>query len=230
MKSPEQMDEILATIDSEDWSDYIQPVRDEKYDEAFFENKSLVISLNVVGGGNCSQSIDALTVKGNVLTVYRTIYQPMWPTPDMNYQYVLIEVNNSDIRGVNTVTDSDSVLDPQPEYITIYFENTQNWAEVNVYYWDDNPSLYWPGVSMNLLCQSSLGFDVYTAEIPANSIGVVFNSTVDMVQTEDYVGLFDEMIFYPAYLSERGCWCVDYVLICGDDFFTEPSAPTSPLE
>lgn len=237
VKSPSQMDETLAAIGG-----YEKLVRDEKYDEAFFEEKSLVISLNIVGGSDCFQNIDNLVVKGNVLTVSRTIYQTKNPTPDMNYQYVLIEVKNSDVAGVSVLKDHTSYYgdddDPNPipdATITIYFENTLEWTTVNVYYWNENPKLPWPGVKMNYLCKGNHGYDLYTVKIPADSIGVVFNSPMESEQTEDFTALFDGLVCYPV--DDFGH--LEGVDINNADILpkppvdeepTIPPAPTAPLE
>ena len=241
VKSPSQMDETLDAIGG-----YEKLVRDEKYDEAFFEENSLVISLNIVGGSDCFQNIDNLVVKGNVLTVSRTIYQTKNPTPDMNYQYVLIEVKNSDIEGVTILKDHTSYYgdydDPDPipdSTITVCFENTLEWTDVKAYYWNENPKLNWPGVKMNYLCKGNYGYDLYTAEIPADSIGVVFNSPVESEQTEDFTALFDGVLCYPTDLSDIGHWKLSSIDIDDTDILpkppvdeepTIPPAPTAPLE
>ena len=249
VKSPAQMDEILDTIGGQNTAVYTKPVRDEKYNEAFFEENSLIISLNVVGGGDCFQTIDAVTVKDNVLTVRRTVYQPSKPAPDKNRQYVLIEVKNSDIQGVDTIVNGSSygtitpdpnpVPEPPKEMITVYFENTLEWTTINVFYWNDNPELNWPGVKMNYLCKGTHGYDLYALEIPADSVGVVFNSPMESVQTEDFTALFDGVLCYPTDLSDIGHWKLSSVDIDDTDILpkppvdeepTIPPAPTAPLE
>ncbi len=241
VKSPSQMDEILDAIGG-----YEKLVRDEKYDEAFFEENSLVISLNIVGGGNCFQRINNLVVKGDTLTVSRTVYQPELPTPDMNYQYVLMEVKNSDVKGVTVLKDNTSyyVDDDEPvpnpaTTITVYFENTQEWTEVKAYYWGETAGKDWPGEPMNILCQGLNGYDLYSLEIPADAEGIVFNSPSYSVQTEDVTTLFDEMLCSPSTMSSPDRWNVRVVDINEADIFPEPPAddepavppaPTSPAE
>ncbi len=249
VKSPAQMDEILDTIGGQNTAVYTKPVRDKKYNEAFFEENSLIISLNVVGGGDCYQKIDGVTVKDDTLTVCRTIYQTPNPTPDMNHQYVLMEVKNSDIEGVTTIvngtaygtitSDPNPEPDPEKKMITIYFENTLEWTTVNAHYWSETESTQWPGERMNLLCQGNFGYNLYALEIPADSTGVVFSSSVESEQTEDFVTLFDGVLCYPTDVSENGRWNVSSIDINETDIMpkpptdeepTIPPAPTSPSE
>ncbi len=104
--SREKAQDALAEIVTDPYytgSTFLKPTLGAEYDEEYFKEHSLIISLNCVGGSNCHQSIDKLTFANGVLAVHRTLYKPMMVTCDMNYQYVLIEVNNKDIGDVTSL-------------------------------------------------------------------------------------------------------------------------------
>ena len=63
-------------------------------EKGFYYDKIYVVSLNFLGGSNSTQTIDKITVIDGTLTVYRTVTKPEIQTPDMNYQYVLIELDS----------------------------------------------------------------------------------------------------------------------------------------
>ncbi len=227
VKSPEEMDSVLATIE-EGSGFYKKPVRDEKFNEGYFENKSLIISMSLVGGSCCDQTIDNLTQNGDTLTLYRTVYNYIPSTPDMNYQYVLMEVNNEDITGaVNIREKVENVVEviettapyidptlptettPEDETITVYFTNTQNWESVNIHYWGGAENTQWPGKVMTFAEHNTYGQDVYSYEIPADTTGVVFNDQISNVQTVDILtGIKDCRGFYPT-VTENGKWLVE---------------------
>ncbi len=82
---------------------FLNPALDDKYNEEYFKDKSLIISLNCVGGSNCHQSIDKLTLSDGVLTLYRSLYKPFIVTCDMNYQYMLIEIDKKDVDNITSI-------------------------------------------------------------------------------------------------------------------------------
>ncbi len=98
---------------------FLNPTLDEKYNEEYFEDKSLIISLNCVGGSNCYQSIDKLTVCDGVLTLYRNLYKPMMVTCDMNYQYVLIEVDKSDVGNITSTENHNTYYTIEDEFLDV---------------------------------------------------------------------------------------------------------------
>ncbi|MBQ8000290.1 MAG: dockerin type I repeat-containing protein [Ruminococcus sp.] len=135
VNSVEEMDSVLATIYDP------KPVRDEKYNDEFFEENSLIISLSFLGGSCCEQTIDRLSRVGSTLTLHRTVNRMQNPTPDMNYQYVLLEVSNGFIDGADTITeDVETVIVPEKtEPVEISFTEVQQckvqgWGEL----YDDN--------------------------------------------------------------------------------------------
>ncbi len=76
-----------------------------EYDDNFFRDYALVITTNVVGGSCCSHMIDKLTVEGSMLTVYRTVFRAINPTPDMNVRANVLAVKKADIENVTSFTD-----------------------------------------------------------------------------------------------------------------------------
>ena len=86
--------------------------------------------------------------------------------------------------------------------ITVYFTN--NWAFLtqNAYWWgsaDENPQ--WPGVAMTYVETNSNGQDIYSAEIPADATGLIFNGEHDQQpgvirQTVDITEFVDGEGFY----------------------------------
>ncbi len=109
VKSPAQMDEILATIHGENTAVYTKPERDASYDEAFFEENSLIITLNLAGYDESEQVINALVLKDDVLIVRRELYKIINGNSYKNYRFALMEVKNSDIEGVVTLKNANYI-------------------------------------------------------------------------------------------------------------------------
>jgi len=59
------------------------------------------------------------------------------------------------------------------ETITVFFTDALNWGSVNIYYWNDGPD--WPGSAMTYTETNSEGMKVYSAVIPADVDGIIFN-------------------------------------------------------
>ncbi|MBQ4568570.1 MAG: hypothetical protein IJA62_00695 [Ruminococcus sp.] len=98
---------------------FLNPTLDEKYNEEYFEDKALIISLNCVGGSNCYQSINKLTVCDGVLTLHRNLYKPVIVTCDMNYQYVLIEVDKAHVGTVTGMENHNTYYTIEEEGIDV---------------------------------------------------------------------------------------------------------------
>ena len=66
--------------------------------------------------------------------------------------------------------------------ITIKFTDALSWGDVHVYYWNNGAE--WPGTAMEKAEVNDFGQQVYTAEIPADVEGIIFNGngnqTVDI--------------------------------------------------
>ena len=57
---------------------------------------------------------------------------------------------------------------------TVYFQNNWQWTDVSVYYWGGSSTASWPGTKLTVVDKVG-GYDIYKAEIPADSTGVIFN-------------------------------------------------------
>lgn len=105
-------EELIALMDKFDVytgnKDYWIP---DEYDDAFFEENVLVVSALVIGGSGSSQRVNSIRVDGDTLTIYRTIYQPELPPPDMYSECAYIEVKREDVKSVtNIVNESKYVI------------------------------------------------------------------------------------------------------------------------
>ena len=111
-------EELIALMDKFDVytgnKDYWIP---DEYDDAFFEENVLVVSALVIGGSGCSQRVNSLRVDGDTLTIYRTIYSPECPPPDMYSECAYIEVKREDVKSVtNIVNEIEYVIIVDSEY------------------------------------------------------------------------------------------------------------------
>ena len=61
------------------------------------------------------------------------------------------------------------------ETITVYFKNDWNWSKVSCHYWGGSSESTWPGVEMTDTGDTSGAYHVFSAEIPADTTGIVFN-------------------------------------------------------
>ena len=61
---------------------------------------------------------------------------------------------------------------------TIYFENTDNWTKVNIFYWGGAEAATWPGEAM-----TDLGDGIWSYEVPADTVNIIFNN--GSTQTND---------------------------------------------
>ncbi|WP_405343687.1 starch-binding protein, partial [Ruminococcus sp.] len=114
------------------------------------------------GGVGDEYVVDAAHA-GDVTVYFKATYQSDWSTFG-GYLYI------------------DGGSAPTPDMITVKFTNTNNWSNVHAYCWDEDgnePLGEWPGTAM-----TNAGGNVYSAQIPANSIGLIFNNG-DTYQTVD---------------------------------------------
>ncbi|MDO5123074.1 MAG: C1 family peptidase [Eubacteriales bacterium] len=98
----------------------------------------------------------------------------------------------------------------QTEMINVYFTNNQNWDEVNVYYWgSEQDTVYWPGVPMTYVRTNSYGYDIYTAQIPADVEGFVFGGTGRNQTVNIDGGISDGLGYYVTDKTADGKWNVE---------------------
>ena len=78
---------------------------------------------------------------------------------------------------------------------TVTFTDTLGWGDIHVYYWDNGPE--WPGVAMEKSIVNEYGQQVYTAELPTDVKGIIFNGNGD--QTVDITtGISNGAQWYPV--------------------------------
>ena len=210
----------------------------DQFDEEYFETHSFLIYISFVGGSTDSQYIDNISVNGNKLTIDRTRHCHVTPTPDMNYQYAIVEVNKEDVKGVtefelNTRYEyygKEEITTTVPEYdtIDIYFKDTQDWQGIYIFYCsvaDYEKYPQWPGVSMERIFEESNG-DIYKAAVPADAELIIFNSVYANEQTKEvWAGGFKHGDLFVPVTKDDICWEVSrdlYVL-------PEPPETSEPI-
>lgn len=90
-----------------------------------------------------------------------------------------------------------------PEAITVKYLDEAGWEKVYVHYWGGNVSSAWPGAEMTLEQPSAVNGmllaenenKVYTAEIPANSTGIVFSNGTIEAKTPDITNIEDNATY-----------------------------------
>ena len=84
-------------------------------------------------------------------------------------------------EAVEPTEASDETTAPA-ETITVKFTDAQYYGDANVYYWPNGGD--WPGKAMTEVETNEFNQKVYTAEIPADVTGIIFNGngrqTVDI--------------------------------------------------
>lgn len=113
--------------------------------------------------------------------------------------FTLVE-NSDGTLMLSYTTSHDDVIDPDK---TIYFQNTDDWEYVNVYYWSltDATMVGWPGEGMTLVNSSNSVYEdpIYTFELPADAQYVLFNNCKDAatpgVQSMDLTVPTDNMLY-----------------------------------
>ncbi|MBQ2983075.1 MAG: starch-binding protein [Lachnospiraceae bacterium] len=103
---------------------------------------------------------------------------------------------------------------PTPSAGTVYYKNTDNWSNVNAYYWSDsNKSMMsWPGTAM-----TNEGDGVYSIEVPEDAQYIIFNNGSS--QTDDLTLQGADKIY------ENGVWS-DY----NNEDDPEPTPTPNPVE
>ena len=111
---------------------------------------------------------------------------------------------------------------------TILFTDNKGWGSVNVHYWGGSSETEWPGIAMTPAGNNELGEPQFSAEIPTDTTGMVFNGpsgqTVDVTYDNTTTG------WYPLDTTdgeghyEVGSWT------SGDDPVTDPTDPPVPSD
>ena len=91
-------------------------------------------------------------------------------------------------------------------YITIYFENNWMWSDVSVYFWGSSTvaEVGWPGTAMTYVETDGYGYDIYSAQIPADATGIIFNGKKDdgsdtLDQSPDITNISGDVCYYMAW-------------------------------
>ena len=101
---------------------------------------------------------------------------------------------------------------PAPSTRTILFTNNKGWSQVYLHYWGGADETAWPGIPMEYAGTNGYGEPQYSAEIPTDSTGLIFNDgqpeggqqTVDVTYDNTASG------WYPtAEKDEQGHWFVE---------------------
>ena len=69
--------------------------------------KAIIVMLNFLRSGSNTQTIDKLEADGNTLTIVRKVRTTIIGTADMNYRFVAIEVNASDLENITNFEDAE---------------------------------------------------------------------------------------------------------------------------
>ena len=100
--------------------------------------------------------------------------------------------------------------DAGSDTITVYFIDTKEFGNLNVYCWSDGGGIpyEWPGISMTNSGTNEDGYTIYRATIPDNMSSIVFNGngrqTVDITE-----GVADGVTWYALEGQDfRGCYMV----------------------
>ena len=108
--------------------------------------------------------------------------------------------------------------------ITVKFTDALGWGSANIYYWDNGPD--WPGTAMTKAEVNDYGQQVYTATIPANVTGIVFNGgnsqTVDIT-----TGIVNGAWWYTLDEKDNNSYKVGYVEPAVQPTVAPTEAPTS---
>lgn len=110
-----------------------------------------------------------------------------------------------------TLPENPDEPDDPSETSTVYYENTNNWSDVYIYYWsDENTQMTtWPGVQM-----TNTGNNVYKAEIPTDAQYAIFsnkgNSQTSDLTLDGYGKIYD-----------NGNW---------SSYSSEPEKPEDPAD
>ena len=118
-----------------------------------------------------------------------------------SFKVLVNTIANAEQALVNNISEEDSLNNIQslqsaidalevkeiPEFITVYFENSKFWGDINYYAWGGAEDMEWPGAP----CTHVYG-DVWSATIPGDSKYIIFNDGIH--QTADMAIVGDNKI------------------------------------
>jgi hypothetical protein len=117
--------------------------------------------------------------------VYDIYFRPDGQGGEDWFNGVIYAANQDEPQPTEEVTtvapEPDTTAEPG-ETITVKFTDALSWGDVHVYYWNNGAE--WRGTAMEKAEVNDFGQQVYTAEIPADVEGIIFNGngnqTVDI--------------------------------------------------
>lgn len=101
---------------------------------------------------------------------------------------------------------TESIFDIYEEDIIIYFCDKFDWKGIYIYYWNDQNTqdVSWPGIPMELIQEDPLG-NIYAAEVPACTKGIIFSGAGGEYQCEELYNFKNADGFYPVE-GKDGTW------------------------
>ena len=96
-RTPQELETLLSEITETDFA------IDSKFTEEYFNEKSVVVIADVIGGSCCTQLISDVNLQGSKMNVYRTRNIHSACNDDINYQYALIEVDKAASVGITDI-------------------------------------------------------------------------------------------------------------------------------
>ncbi|MBQ2825038.1 MAG: starch-binding protein [Clostridia bacterium] len=101
---------------------------------------------------------------------------------------------------------TESIFDIYEEDIIIYFCDKFDWKGIYIYYWNDQNTqdVFWPGTPMKLIQEDPLG-NIYAAEVPACTKGIIFSGAGGEYQCEELYNFKNADGFYPVE-GKDGTW------------------------
>ena len=122
-----------------------------------------------------------------------------------------------------TLTAKWTPVPSEPETITVYFRNDWLWSEVYVHYWGGSSSSSWPGIPMTKNGTAEyndngtpVDRDVYSAQIPADSTGIIFNNNQGNQTPNIETGIADGAAWYIYWDGENKAGSFTYTPAGGE--------------
>ncbi|WP_405357913.1 starch-binding protein, partial [Ruminococcus sp.] len=133
----------------------------------------------------------------------------------------VVEPTEEVTEAVEPTEASDETTAPA-ETITVKFTDALYWGDVHVYYWDNGGE--WPGKAMEQTDVNDYGQKVYSAEIPADVQGIIFNNNGKMQTVDIKDGIADGAWWYTVeQTDDQGH---NFVKLVGE----EPTEVVEPTE
>ena len=151
------------------------------------------------------------------------------------YKDGVLTISGTSITGDITITAEGVEEETESSTITVYFRNDWLWTDVCIHYWGSSNAAdtTWPGMGMTYVEADENGNDIYSAEIPADVTGIIFDGLKDdgsgnRDQSPDIVtGIADGNAYYMHWDGENKCSTFDYTPSTGGDEGGDNTDPTN---